>query len=660
MEERLPKRSEVPEALTWRLEDIYGTEEAFEADLRRCTALSGEIAGRKGKAALSAGALLETMKLYEECLEVLYRVYGYAHMKHDQDTADAESQARFGRVQSAEVKVSEDIAFLEPEILSLPEGTLEGYCREFPELLAYEVTLKEITRLKPHTLDGKTEQLLAASGEMAQTARNGFGMLQNADLKFPSVRKNAGTASGTAAEEEIQITNGRFVPLQMSQDRALRKEVFEKFYGRYQEFIHTFAALYEGQVKQQGFYAKTRGYGSAFEAAVNANNVAPAVCDRLISCVRRNLDKMHRYVRLRKKLLGVEELHMYDVYTPMVKDIEWKVSFEEAKALSLKALAPLGEEYVRTLAEAYKNRWVDVVENEGKRGGAYSSGVYGVHPYVLLNFNGTLDDVFTLVHEMGHSMHTWYSSGAQSFLNSEYKIFVAEVASTTNEMLLLEYLMEENARKLEAAEAAAKEQSEAGPAAGEESAQDAVSRLRAERAYLVNHLLESFKGTLYRQTMFEEFERESNAMAERGEPLTADALSELYLKLNREYFGEDMVSDPLIAYEWSRIPHFYYNFYVYQYATSFAAAVDISRRILDADRAAHPDGSETGAEIAAGTGAEIETGPVRSYKEFLKSGCTDDPVSLLKIAGVDLSTEAPVEAALKVFAEALDEMEQLA
>ena len=646
MEERLPKRSEVPEALTWRLEDIYETEESFKADLRRCTALSGEIAGRKGKAALSAGALLETMKLYEECLEVLYRVYGYAHMKHDQDTADAESQARFGRVQSAEVKVSEDIAFLEPEILSLPEGTLEGYYDAAPELRAYEVTLKEITRLKPHTLDAKTEQLLAASGEMAQTARNGFGMLQNADLKFPSVRKNAGTASETAAEEEIQITNGRFVPLQMSQDRALRKEVFEKFYGRYQEFIHTFAALYEGQVKQQGFYAKTRGYGSAFEAAVSANNVAPAVCDRLISCVRRNLDKMHRYVRLRKKLLGVEELHMYDVYTPMVKDIEWKVSFEEAKELSLKALAPLGEEYVRTLAEAYENRWVDVVENEGKRGGAYSSGVYGVHPYVLLNFNGTLDDVFTLVHEMGHSMHTWYSSGAQSFLNSEYKIFVAEVASTTNEMLLLEYLMAENARKL--------------AAAGEENDQDAVSRLRAERAYLVNHLLESFKGTLYRQTMFEEFERESNAMAERGEPLTADALSELYLKLNREYFGADMVSDPLIAYEWSRIPHFYYNFYVYQYATSFAAAVDISRRILDADRAARPDGSETGAEIAAGTGAEIETGPVRSYKEFLKSGCTDDPVSLLKIAGVDLSTEAPVEAALKVFAEALEEMERLA
>ena len=365
------------------------------------------------------------------------------------------------------------------------------------------------------------------------------------------------------------------------------------------------AALYEGQVKQQGFYARTRNYGSAFEAAVTANNVDPAVCDRLISCVRRNLDKMHRYVRLRKRLLGVEELHMYDVYTPMVQDVEWKVTFEEAKELSLKALAPLGEDYVNVLKEAYENRWVDVVENEGKRGGAYSSNVYGVHPYVLLNFNGTLDDVFTLVHEMGHSMHSWYSSGAQSFLNSEYRIFVAEVASTTNEMLLLEYLLKENQGK-------------------------------QERAYLVNHLLESFKGTLYRQTMFEEFERKTNEMSEQGEPLTADALSELYLELNRAYFGPDMVSDPQIAYEWSRIPHFYYNFYVYQYATSFAAAVDISRRIL-----------KEGAPV------------VECYKEFLKSGCTDDPVSLLKIAGVDLSTEEPVDAALRVFEEAVEEMEKM-
>ena len=621
MEQRLPKRSEVPEQLTWRLEDIYETEDAWEADLKKSQELAEQLAGRAGHAAGSAAELLETMKIYEACIKTLYRVHGYAFMKHDEDTAEAGNQARFSRAQAAEVKVSEKIAFLEPEILALPEGTTERYCRELPDLGYFEVTLKEIVRQKAHTLDTKTEQLLAASGEMAQTPRNGFGMLQNADLKFPSVKKTR-TADGVPAEdeeaeEEIQITNGRFVPLQMSPDRALRKEVFEKFYGRYQEFIHTFAALYEGQVKQQGFYARTRNYGSAFEAAVTANNVDPAVCDRLISCVRRNLDKMHRYVRLRKRLLGVEELHMYDVYVPMVQDVEWKVTFEEAKELSLKALAPLGEDYVNVLKEAYENRWVDVVENEGKRGGAYSSNVYGVHPYVLLNFNGTLDDVFTLVHEMGHSMHSWYSSGARSFLDSEYRIFVAEVASTTNELLLLEYLLEENRRKHEAA--------------GEGN----VS-LAAERAYLVNHLLESFKGTLYRQTMFEEFERKTNEMSEQGEPLTAEALSELYLELNRAYFGPDMVSDPQIAFEWSRIPHFYYNFYVYQYATSFAAAVDISRRIL-----------KEGAPV------------VERYKEFLKSGCTDDPVSLLKIAGVDLSTEEPVDAALRVFEEAVEEMEKM-
>ncbi len=640
MEQRLPKRSEVPEEMTWRLEDIYQDQDAWEADLKRCDALSEELQGREGKAACTAGDLLRTMELYESCVSLLYRVHGYAFMRHDEDTADAGNQALYSRAQAAEVKISERIAYLEPEILSLPEGTLEQYYGEAPGLKAFEVTLKEIVRQKAHTLDGASEKLLAAAGDMAQTPYNGFGMLQNADLKFPSVKDADG--------QEIQISNGRFVPLQMSPDRALRREVFEKFYGRYQEFIHTFAALYEGQVKQQGFYARARRYGSSFEAAVERNNVAPAVCGRLISCVRRNFDKMHRYVRLRKQLLGVEELHMYDVYVPMVKDLTWKVTFEEAKELSLKALAPLGEEYISLLKTAYENRWVDVAENEGKRGGAYSSNVYGVHPYVLLNFNGTLDDVFTLVHEMGHSLHSWYSSQAQSFLNSEYKIFVAEVASTTNEMLLLEYLLKENERKMQAAgnADAAKNAAADAPAGTADAAAGAATddakdvpaaRLRSERAFLVNHLLESFKGTLYRQTMFEEFERRSNEMAEQGEPLTADALSELYLSLNREYFGEAMVSDPLIAYEWSRIPHFYYNFYVYQYATSFAAAVAISRRILSEGDAM-----------------------VRQYKAFLSSGCTDDPVSLLKIAGVDLSTEAPVEAALQVFAQAIEEMEKLA
>ena len=559
MEERLPKRSEVPEELTWRLEDIYADTSAWEADVKKGLETAAGAAALEGKLADDAGTLLHALDLYETAMQTLYRFYAYANMKHDQDTGNAENQALLQKARAAETRIAEKFSFLEPEILAI--------------------------------------LLLASAGEMAGTPSQAFGMLQNADLKFPSVKDAEG--------KEIRITNGRFVPLQMSKDRDLRKEVFEKFYSRYNEFRNTWAALYDGQVKQQIFFAKARKYASTFEAAVDGNNVDPAVCDRLIDSVHRGLGKMHRYVALRKKLLGVDELHMYDVYVPMVSEYTVKVTYEEAVETALKALEPLGDEYISLLRKGFENRWVDVVENEGKRGGAYSEGVYGIHPYVLLNFNGTLDDIFTLVHEMGHSLHTWYSSANQTFLNSNYKIFVAEVASTTNEVLLLEYLL----KKAES---------------------------REEKAYLINHYLESFKGTLYRQTMFEEFERKTNAMAEAGTPLTADTLSKTYLDLNRQYFGPEMVSDELIGAEWMRIPHFYYNFYVYQYATSFAAAVAVAHRILEEGQAA--------------------VGP---YLAFLKSGCTEDPVSLLKIAGVDLSAGTPVDEALAVFDAAISEMEAL-
>ena len=518
-------------------------------------------------------------------------------MRHDQDAGNSHYQELELKAQSASVRISEELAFMEPEILEIPDDVLARFYEEEPGIRDYDVTIREIRRLKEHTLSKEMEQLLASAGEMAQTASNGFGMLSNADLKFPSVTDSEG--------KEIQLSNGRFVPLQMSADRELRKNVFEKYYTRYSEFANTWAALYDGQVKQQIFYARARKYPSTFVAAVNGNNVDPAVCDRLIDSIHGKISYMHRYVSLRRKMLGVDELHMYDVYMPMVRDYDRKFTYEEAKELSLKALAPLGEEYLSVVRKAYEERWIDVYENEGKRSGAYSSGVYGVHPYMLLNYTDTLDDVFTLVHEMGHSMHTWYSEHAQSHLDSRYKIFVAEVASTTNEILLLEYMLSK--------------------------AEDP-----REKAYLINHYLESFKGTVYRQTMFEEFERRTNAMAESGVPLTASALCELYLELNKQYFGPDMVSDPLIAYEWCRIPHFYYNFYVYQYATSFSAAVAIAHRILEQGEAA-----------------------VKPYLEFLKSGCTQDPVSLLKIAGVDLSTSAPVDEALEVFADAVRQMEEL-
>ena len=597
MNDKLSVREDVPVEQTWRLEDIYPDERLWEEELQQAKDLAAKVKEYEGKLSESAQKLYEALKLYDDCSLKLDRVGGYSFMRHDQDAGNAHYQELELKVQSASVRISEELAFMEPEILEIPDDVIGRFYEEEPGLRDYEVTIREIRRLKEHTLSKEMEQLLASAGEMAQTPSNGFGMLSNADLKFPSVTDREGN--------EIQLSNGRFVPLQMSPDRDLRKVVFEKYYTRFSEFANTWAALYDGQVKQQIFYARARKYPSTFVAAVNGNNVDPAVCDRLIESVHDKIAYMHRYVSLRKKMLGVDELHMYDVYVPMVADYDRKFSYEEAKELSLNALAPLGEEYLSVVRKAYEERWIDVYENEGKRSGAYSSGVYGVHPYMLLNYSDTLDDVFTLVHEMGHSMHTWYSDHAQSHLNAGYKIFVAEVASTTNEILLLEYMLSRAADP-------------------------------KEKAYLINHYLESFKGTVYRQTMFEEFERKTNAMAEAGNPLTAGALCELYLELNKQYFGEDMVSDPLIAYEWCRIPHFYYNFYVYQYATSFSAAVAIAHRILEQGEKA-----------------------VKPYLEFLKSGCTQDPVSLLKIAGVDLSTSEPVDEALDVFADAVRQMEEL-
>ena len=595
--ERLPKRNEVPTELTWNLSDIYESISAWEKDFAESLRLAEEIAGFEGRAAADAKTLLAVMDLYEACMKKFYAVISYANLLHDQDTADAENQVYIQRAQSAGVRIAELTAYLEPEILELPDEALASYYEAEPGLLKYRVTISDIVRLRAHSLPKEMEKLLASAGDMAETPSKGFSMLVDADLKFPEVVGSDG--------EKTLLSNGRFVTTQMSGDRKLRKEAFEAFYARYKEFINTSAALYDGQVKQQIFFARARKYPSTFDAAVSAVNVSPAVCDNLIESVHRNLDKMHRYVRLRKKMLGVDELHMYDVYAPMVSDYSVSVTYEEAQADVLEALRPLGEEYVSVVRQAFADRWTDVVENEGKRGGAYSADVYGVHPYMLLNWSGRLTDVFTLIHEMGHSMHTWYSDHAQTFFNSKYKIFVAEVASTTNEILLLEYLL--------------------GKAASE-----------AERAYLINHYLESFKGTMFRQTMFEEFERKTNAMAEQGIPLTADALSGTYLELNKQYFGEDMVSDPLIAYEWARIPHFYYNFYVYQYATSFAASVAIAHRIL-----------EEGQPM------------VDRYLSFLRSGCTEDPVSLLKKAGVDLTTGKPVDEALAVFEKAIIEMEAM-
>lgn len=597
MENKLPKRSEVATELTWKLEDIFVSKKEWEEALNEALSLADEIVSFMGKVTESADTLYKVLEIYEKCQLKFHLVTGYAFKTRDVDTTSTSGQTLYAKAMSAEVAASEKLAFLEPEIIAASDETVEKFYNEKPELVKYKIFITEIRRGKEHSLSPELEKLLAGTNELAELPYEGFATLSNADLKFPEITNEKG--------EKIQITNGRFVPLEESKDRAVRKEVFEKYYETFGSFKNTWAILYAGQVKQLMFNARARKYSTTLEAAVDGNNVSPEVYKNLVEAINDNLDKMHRYVRLRKKLLEVDELHMYDVYVPIVKDYEVKYSIEEAKELVLKAVEPLGTNYVNLLKKAFAERWIDVVENEGKRGGAYSSGVYGVHPFVLLNFNGTLDNVFTLAHEMGHAMHSYFSNEGQNFLDSRYRIFVAEVASTTNEVLLMEYMLK--------------------------NAKD-----NKERAYLLNHYMDSFKGTVYRQTMFAEFEKTSNEIAESGEPLTHENLTKLYLELNKKYFGEDMISDELIGYEWMRIPHFYYNFYVYQYATGYSAAVAIAHRILKEGEAA-----------------------VNDYMKFLHSGCTADPVSLLRIAGVDMATKEPINSALKVFERVIEEMEEL-
>jgi len=597
MAKELPKRSEVRVQDTWAVEDMYADVQAWEQDLKEARELADKLAGYQGKLNQGAKNLLEALKLYEEGMRKMDLAYNYASRCSDVDTTNTTNQALVAKVQMQMVQMESQIAFLDPEVLELDEATLAAYYEEEPGLRYYENTIREIQRLKAHSLSAEMEMLLASAGEVTNTASHVFSMFNNADIQFPEIEDENG--------EKVRITHGRFVPLEESSDRRVRKDAFEGLYHTYEQYKNTLAAAYNGQVKQLMFKAKARKYDSTLEAAVDGNNVSPIVYKNLVEAVGENLDKMHHYVRLRKKCLGVDELHMYDIYTPMIAEAASEVPFEQAKETVLTALQPLGERYISLLKEGFANRWIDVYENEGKRSGAYSAGAYGVHPFVLLNYTNNLNNQFTLAHEMGHALHSYFSNEKQSYLNSHYKIFVAEVASTCNEILLMEYLLAHTTDK-------------------------------KERAYLINHYLDSFKGTVFRQTMFAEYEMVTNAMAERGESLTADALKKVYYELNQKYYGPDMVHDPEIAMEWARIPHFYYNFYVYQYATGFSAAVAIARRILKEGEPA-----------------------VQDYMKFLASGCTDAPVELLKIAGVDMTTKAPIQAALDVFGELLDEMEEL-
>ena len=594
--EAIRTRDQIPQEDTWALEDLYPSDESWEQALSALTARQSEAAAFAGKLGESGETLCAFLHLVEEVDGQSELLANYAMRKADQDTRNAAYQAMVGKLMGVLTAVSAAFSFATPEIMAIPEEALEGFYKAAPALERYRRYLNNERRRREHTLSAAEERLLAAAGEMANAPETVFGSFLNADMRYPDAVDSEGKPHA--------LSQSTFVPLEESGDRALRKSAYENLYNTLGGMRNTAAGLLDAQNKQQKFFATARKYGSAREAAMDRTNVPVSVYDNLIEAVHRNMDKMHRYVRLRKKLLGVDELHFYDVYTPLLKDEPAKIPFAQAKQTVYDALYPLGDSYRAILKEGFENRWIDVYENQGKRGGAYSAGTK-VHPFVLLNYSGSLDSQFTLAHEMGHALHSYLSNKHQNQIDSDYVIFVAEVASTCNEALLMEYLLKKTTDK-------------------------------KERVFLINHFLDQFKGTIYRQTMFAEFEKFMGAAVDAGQTLTADMLCAEYARLCKLYYGEDMVVDDQIAMEWARIPHFYYNYYVFQYATGYSAAIALSRRILREGENA-----------------------VKDYLGFLSGGCSRSPIDLLKGAGVDMTSPAPVNDALKLFGELLDEMESL-
>jgi oligoendopeptidase F len=581
---------------TWALEDIFPSDEAWTEELERAKAYPERLSSYAGRLGESAETLLEFLRLDDEISLCFDALVNYVMRRGDEDTRVAKYQNMTAQLMYLITQLNTASAFETNELLAIPDETLEQFYTQVPELSLYRRSLEVVRRKREHILSPAEEKLLAQAGQLSDVSENVFSMLNDADLTFPDAVDEKG--------ETHPLTHGTFIPMMQGQDRVLRKSAFENLYGVYRQFRNVSAAALSGQFKTLWFFAQARNYPSALSSALDGTEVPESVYHSLIAAVRENLPAMHRYVKLRKELMGVEELHFYDLYAPMVQDVDFSVDFEAAKELTRQALAPLGAEYLSVLEEGYRNRWIDVRENAGKRSGAYSAGPK-VHPYVLLNYHDTLNDAFTLIHEMGHSLHSWYSNNYQPTVYSDYVIFVAEVASTCNEALLMEHLLK-------------------------------VTTDKSRRAYLLNYFLEQFRTTLYRQTMFAEFELELSELVQQGEGVTAEVCCDIYRKLNEEYFGPDIVLDEEIALEWARIPHFYYNFYVYQYATGYAAAIALSRRILSGER-----------------------GAVEDYLGFLKGGCSKPPIELLKGAGVDLSTSQPIRDALTVFDQLIGELERL-
>ena len=588
------ERNQVEDKYKWKTQDIFTSDEEWENCYEQAKKLISfsEFEGKLGEADM----LLAFFRKQEEVGRMLERLHLYAHMRHDEDSRVAKYTAMQSKSMSLYVSFSSAVAFSEPELTALPDSVLESYAND-KQFEDYDYFFRQLIKGKEHILSAAEEKILAQSGEMYSQFQNIFSMIDNADLRFGQIEDENGNA--------IELTHGTYGVILHGEDRNLRKKAFEQYYASYIGMVNTIAATYFGNVKKDVFLSQVRKYGSCLERALQNEDVPVTVYENLISSVNENLGAMHRYIALRKKLLHLNEQHMYDIYAPLVADAEIKLPYEDACELVMKGLAPLGQNYIDLLRKGFSEGWVDVCETTGKRSGAYSTGIFGLHPYVLLNYQKTTHDVFTIAHEMGHSLHTYFSNQAQPYAKADYRIFVAEVASTVNEVLLLKYIYSE-------------------------------SKDKNLKKYLLNYYLDTIRTTLHRQTMFAEFESEAHAKVEKGEPLTSENLCEIYLALNKKYYGDSIVHDKEIAYEWARIPHFYTSFYVYKYSTGIISAISIVRRIL----------------------SEGETA-VKDYMKFLSSGGSDSPAELLKIAGVDLTKKDAFSAAMLEFEDTLAQFEKL-
>lgn len=590
------KRSEISDEYKWSVKDLYSSDELWNNDYEKALKSTQEKSSFEGCVMDSADTLADALSESEKDDYITERLYVYAFMRYYEDTSDGTYQQMSGKAQMLAVKMSEKYSFLVPEIMAADDDKVARFL-DSDKIKPYRHLLCDMLAKKEHTCSQKEEKLLAMASQMADSPSDIFSKFNNADVKFGKVHDEHG--------DEKELTSAGFSVFMESRDRNVRKEAFYALYRQYKSYINTLAASYYGNVKQAVFFANARNYESTLQMYLSGSFIPESVYTNLIDTVNNNLDKMHDYVSLRKKTLGVDELHFYDIYAPLTSDYTVKVSYENAKETVLDALKILGDDYVSQVKKGYESGWVDVYENDGKRSGAFSWGAYGTHPYIFLNYTETLNDIFTLIHETGHAMHTYYSNETQPYTYAGYKIFVAEVASTCNEVILIDYLLKH-------------------------------SRSDEEKKYLYGHYLEQFKGTLFRQTMFAEFEMITHRMAQDGEVLNAESLCGTYKKLNEKYFGKDMVIDEEIAYEWARIPHFYTPFYVYQYATGFSAAVAIATKIINGDK-----------EVLHG------------YREFLKGGSSMHPIELLSLCKIDMSKPDVIQDALNVFGGLIEDFKKI-